>query len=596
MDERSVKIRVLPDRVIDQIAAGEVVERPASVVKELVENSLDAGARRITITLRAGGAERIQVADDGCGMDREDALMCLERHATSKIGDTTDLETIQSLGFRGEALPSIASVSRLVLKTRPHDVDEGVRVVVEGGTLRHAGPVGCPAGTVFDVRDLFFNVPARRKFLRSRATEYAHCFEAVVRQALIRPEVAFRLTHDGRVALTCDGTDRPGRARQILGRDANQMVELRFERDGIRVAGMASPLSVHRPSGKSLYLFVNGRYVRDAVVRRAIHEAYRDRIPRGRSPLVILDIRMDPRRVDVNVHPAKTEVRFRDPRDVQAVLTDGLRAALDGIGLRRTLEAPGKRRSRREEERAPPLPLGVSPSPPPLPALPDDDPLLQRVSQEAPPHAAAPATPASRCEKARPARPADRGTLSDGDAVPACAIPGTDVTAREAPRADEARRWRPIGAYGARWYLLEGEDELVVVDHRRGTALLRAQELRVRRRTRRLLVPFRERLTEREVDTLLQRSEELEALGLELMRLGPTELLVRTVPASLPELPLDGLLRRLVGAEDLAFVLAETSIGPDIPDDRSIRALLLSLDEIGASCTVRRIPTAELIR
>ncbi|MCB9667871.1 MAG: DNA mismatch repair endonuclease MutL [Alphaproteobacteria bacterium] len=579
-------VRVLPEQVVNQIAAGEVVERPASVVKELVENAVDAGATRIEVLLKGGGTERIRVSDDGRGMDREDAMMCLERHATSKIRATDDLETVASLGFRGEAIPSIASVSRFSVLTRPHDMDEGVRVVVEGGEVKSARGAGCAPGTEIDVRDLFFNLPARRKFLRSRATEQAHCLEAVVRQALVCPDVAFRVTHDGRVGLTCDPTDLTGRTRQVLGKDANGMVDVGFERDGLTVSGRVSPLSVHRPSGKALYLFVNGRYVRDAVVRRAIQDAYRDRVPRGRTPLVVLDIRMDPRRVDVNVHPAKTEVRFRDPRDVQAVLSEGLRTALDRAGLQRTLSAPSpNRRARWEDEVAPSLPL--KPAEPSIPAHPDDDPVLALV----------PRTVSTVVEVEPVVPPIPEPPPVEPPAPTPQPVPEEPEVAADLPiPTDSARMLRPIGPFGARWFLLEGDGELVVVDHVLGDTRLAAVRLRRDGRAQRLVVPSRQRLSEKDVAAVLGLAAELGSLGLEVVQMSPTELAVRTVPAVLPRLHLDGLLAKLAGAGDLAEALAAAQTPPASPDTRAIRALLLSLEEAGLDCVVKRVPASELTR
>lgn len=586
-------VRVLPDQVVNQIAAGEVVERPASVVKELVENSLDAGATRIEVLLKAGGSERIRVSDDGKGMDREDAMMCLERHATSKIRLTDDLETVSSLGFRGEAIPSIASVSRFSILTRPHEVDQGVRVVVEGGEVKSARAAGCAPGTEIDVRDLFFNLPARRKFLRARATEYAHCLEAVARQALAKPAVAFRVTHDGRVALSAEATDLAGRARQVLGKDAAQMVDIDFSRGSLTVTGRVSPMSVHRPAGRSLYLFVNGRYVRDAVVRRAITDAYRDRLPRGRHPLVVLDIRLDPVEVDCNVHPAKTEVRFRNPRDVQAQLAEGLRAAIDAAGLARTLSAPSPNsRARYDEDRAPALPLKASA--PSVPAHPDDDPLLSIAS-------VAPSTVRETAPERWVPPPAKPRPLPEPEPVhiprrPVDTVPlvAADAT-YEAPEVTaSARVMRPIGPFGTRWYLCEGDAELVVVDHVRGEALLAAHRLVEDGSAQRLLVPRRQRVGEREAAAVLERADALGALGLEVVRMSPTELAIRTTPSVLPRLHLDGLLEKLAVSADLATTLAESQLPPAPPDAVGIRSMLLSLEEAGLDAVVRRLPASAL--
>ncbi len=325
-------IRILDDHVINQIAAGEVVERPASAVKELVENALDAGANSIDVTLKGGGRDLIRVEDDGCGMSRQDALLCIERHATSKIRDTNDLFSVNTLGFRGEALPSIASVSKFSIVTRRAEDEVGTKLVIDGGKLISVDPIGCPVGTRIEVRNLFGNLPARRKFLRSEATELAHCMEAVHRQALLRDGVSFRVLHDDRELwrVTPMG-GRPARVRAVLGEAGRALVPVSFESGEVEVEGWVAPPGVHvAESTGSTYLFVNGRFVRDPVVRRAISAAYKGVLPQGRHPVLVLEIRVAPDRLDVNVHPAKTEVRFRDPWAVVEAVSEGLRRALQG--------------------------------------------------------------------------------------------------------------------------------------------------------------------------------------------------------------------------------------------------------------------------
>ncbi len=585
-------VRVLPDQVVNQIAAGEVVERPASVVKELLENALDAGATRITVQLANGGADRIRVTDDGSGMDREDAMMCLERHATSKIGAAEDLERIGSLGFRGEAIPSIASVSRFSLLTRPADLEVGVRIQVEGGEITRVRAAGSAPGTEIDVQDLFFNVPARRKFLRTRATELAHCIEAVVRPALARPDVAFRVTSDGRVVLAAEVGDRPTRARQILGNDARQLVEVGFEQGGLTVEGLVSPVAVHRPAGKALYLYVNGRYVRDAVVRRAVADAYRDRIPRGRHPLVVLDIRLDPSLVDVNVHPAKTEVRFRSPRHVQETLAEGIRASLHRKGIERRLSAPGHNRaSRQASEIAPPLPL--KPKTPPPPAHPDDDPLLKLAPT---PITRAPTpTPPSEPVVPPPSAPA----LPE---APVAAEPSAPFDPSGPPRRPDSsmRAMKPIGPFGTRWFLLEGDGELVVVDHALAEERLAARRLQRDGLSQRLLVPARERVTESQRAAIDDRAGILGDLGLEVVGMSPTELAIRAVPQCLPRLYTDGLLAHLAEIDadpaSLAEALASAQTPPAPPEPRAIRAMLASLEEAGLDAVVATWPASRLVK
>ena len=337
-------VRILEETLVNQIAAGEVVERPASVVKELVENALDASALQVRVTLGAGGRDLVMVTDDGEGMDRADALMCLERHATSKITVADDLFRIGTLGFRGEAIPSIASVSRFTLTTRRHDADMGTRIRVEGGRLLDVTPAGAAPGTEIAVRDLFHNVPARRKFLRSADTELGHCQEAVTREALIRPDVDWQLLHDGRLLFHAPPTeDWRQRAADLLGPHGEALVPADFARGTLEVRGLVSPVGVHRQSASGTsWLYVNGRFVRDPVLRRAVQAAYAGIVPKDRHPVVILDVRLPAHEVDVNVHPAKTEVRFSDPGPLQAAISAGLRASLQEQGIRRPVAVEGR--------------------------------------------------------------------------------------------------------------------------------------------------------------------------------------------------------------------------------------------------------------
>lgn len=318
-----MSIRVLPDVLISQIAAGEVVERPAAALKEILENSLDAGATDIQIDLEQGGIKRMRVADNGCGIARDELALALTRHATSKIASLADLEQVASLGFRGEALASIAAIARVQLASRGADADaeHAWEVRVEGGRLGEPAPAARATGTTIDIQDLFFNTPARRKFLKTEATEYAHCAETVRRLALANPQVAFTLTHNGRVQLRLNAEPAASRVRQVLGEA--------FEHNTIAVDAAAGPLRVSgwviRPgaataSRDSQHVFVNGRYVRDKLIVHALKEAYRDVLHHQLNPAYCLFISLPPDLVDVNVHPAKTEIRFRDSRGVHQFL------------------------------------------------------------------------------------------------------------------------------------------------------------------------------------------------------------------------------------------------------------------------------------
>ena len=308
------KIRVLADHVANQIAAGEVVERPASVAKELVENSIDAGATRITIEIEAGGRRLLKVSDDGEGMVRDDAVLAFERHATSKIRETEDLAAIGTLGFRGEALASIASVARVELTTCTEDAKAATRVTIDGGRMRDVKDAAHPRGTTITVRDLFFNIPARRKFLRSEATETYHLTNLVTHYALAHPEIAFTFVNNGReVVRAAPAKDLRERAYQIFGAE---FLENLLEVNGgdaqvARVTGFVSAPRDRRTSRDSQYLFVNRRFVRDRMIGRALSEGYRSILPHGVYPAALLFIETPLEEVDVNVHPAKTEVRFR---------------------------------------------------------------------------------------------------------------------------------------------------------------------------------------------------------------------------------------------------------------------------------------------
>ncbi|HJR52148.1 MAG TPA: DNA mismatch repair endonuclease MutL [Gemmatimonadota bacterium] len=347
------RIRVLPDGVVNQIAAGEVVERPASVLKELIDNALDAGATRIDVTIDAAGQERISVADDGRGMSRHDALAALERHATSKIERLEDLERIASLGFRGEALPSIAAVSRMLLETAPAG-GEGTALRVEGGRVAAVERAARATGTTVDVRQLFYNTPARKRFLKSHATEQAHLVQRLVEHALARVDVAWRATHGPRAILSLaparDLRERLAGLYDTAYVDTLLPVEELVEA-GLAVDGMAQRPVAAATSRRRLFVFVNGRPVDAPDVLKAALRGYRSTLPAGTRPDLFLRIRIDPSAVDVNVHPAKREVRFRDPAGVAAAVEEAIRSAL-GAGPAVASRVPLERSSRRSSSRA----------------------------------------------------------------------------------------------------------------------------------------------------------------------------------------------------------------------------------------------------
>lgn len=322
-------IRVLPELLINQIAAGEVVERPASALKEILENAIDAGARAIQVRLAQGGVKEIQVTDDGVGMSAEDLPLALARHATSKIATLTDLEGVRSLGFRGEALASIAAVSRLRLASRRHDAPHGWVVEAEGDWRAPVRPEAIAPGTVVSVRDLYFNTPARRKFLKSEATEYGHCEEMFRRAALSRPDIAFTLHHNGRVVWHLRSATREARIAALAGDEfAQAAVAVEARAGDLALTGLAALPAFSRASRDLQYVFVNGRFVRDKLITHALREAYRDVLHHERHPAYVLFLELPPEAVDVNVHPMKIEVRFRDPRGVHQFVFHALQRAL----------------------------------------------------------------------------------------------------------------------------------------------------------------------------------------------------------------------------------------------------------------------------
>ncbi|MGH8745583.1 MAG: DNA mismatch repair endonuclease MutL, partial [Burkholderiales bacterium] len=322
-------IRTLPELLISQIAAGEVVERPASVLKELIENSLDAGAGELRVTLAEGGARRVQVDDDGAGIAREDLALSLARHATSKIGSLADLEAVASLGFRGEALASISSVARVEIASRARGARNAFAIRAEGGEPGPIEPAARTAGTSVSVGDLYFNTPARRKFLRTEATEFGHCEEVFRRAALARPDLAWSLRHNGRVSAALKPQALAERVAALLGREfCAGALAAEAQSGTLRLHGLAGGPHAARARADSQYFFVNGRFVRDRLLAHAAREAYADLLHGERQPAYVLFLELEPRALDVNVHPAKTEVRFRDARSVHQFVLHALRRAL----------------------------------------------------------------------------------------------------------------------------------------------------------------------------------------------------------------------------------------------------------------------------
>jgi len=350
------KIQLLPEALSQVIAAGEVIERPASVVKELMENAIDAGSSEMSVELQAGGLQLIRVRDNGEGMDREDVPVALQRHATSKIQSLDDLHAVRTLGFRGEALPSIASVSRMTITTRPAHSPKGTKLVCEGGEIKALADAGCPVGTEVEVRDLFYNVPVKRKFMKSISLELRHAVGHFLRLSLVHPPQTFKLIHDGRLLHEHWKTGSlKVRMEAILGREvADQLRFFEHEEEAVRLSGWASLPTYSRGNGEGISLYINRRFVRDRMIYRAVLEAYRHMIPQGRFPTVVLFLALPPAAVDVNVHPTKTEVKFKEPEKIFHSVLSSLRSLHEPISPSADSRGQGQHDG---EQRAPSLPL-----------------------------------------------------------------------------------------------------------------------------------------------------------------------------------------------------------------------------------------------
>jgi DNA mismatch repair protein MutL len=509
-----MSIRRLPEHLVNRIAAGEVVERPASALKELVENAIDAGATRIAISLAGGGIEAIEVADDGCGMSAADMALALERHATSKLPDDA-IEAVSTLGFRGEALPSIASVARLQVESRLRGGD-GWRRVVDNGALVDEGPAALPPGTRISVQELFARVPARRKFLRTPRAEYGACVDVVKRLAMARPDIGFSLDHDGRRSLSVQPReDRPSRVAGLTDRGLfENSVAVDYQRGSVRLGGVAGLPTFNRGVADHQFLFVNGRPVKDRLLIGAVRGAYQDLLARDRHPILALFIELPGDEVDVNVHPAKTEVRFRDPAGIRGLIVGGLRNALDTAGHRSAHRPAAADLGNWQRE-----PASAS---------------FQRQSFAAPAqasvwdsHQGSTPPPAARAESA-------------GEAVPEAAAFPLGV----------AR-----GQVAATYIVAEAEDGLVLVDQHAAHERLVLERMRkamlnggVARQA--MLLPEVVELDESACDRLEARAGELAEMGLELERFGARAVLVRTTPALLGHSDISGLVTDL--ADELA--------------------------------------------
>lgn len=534
------RIHRLPVHLANQIAAGEVVERPASVAKELVENSIDAGATRITIEIEAGGRRLLKVSDDGEGMVRDDAVLAFERHATSKIRETEDLGAIGTLGFRGEALASIASVARVELTTFVEGASAATRVTIDGGRMRDVKDAAHPRGTTLSVRDLFFNIPARRKFLRSEATETYHLTNLVTHYALAHPEIAFTFVNNGReVVRAAPAKDLRERAYQIFGAE---FLENLLEVDGgdaqvARVTGYVSAPRDRRTSRDSQYLFVNRRFVRDRMIGRSLSEGYRSILPHGVYPAALLFIETPLEEVDVNVHPAKTEVRFRRQAAVADAVREAVRAALASASyVQPEPAAPVATATAAVSSIAPQPRIEFVPPPPPV--------IVQRPPVEA--------------SGEEIARDIEVMIQSASQSVQSVALPplnSAQKLAREVTPESLSKNIRPLGQLEESFIIATDDEGLLLIDqHVAHERVLfdkyRALEAERRTDSQQLLVPETFDLTPAQAAVFDDLAPELEKYGFELMRLSGRTVAIKATPADLPGGEARNMLAELLDTVD----------------------------------------------
>jgi len=595
------KIRVLPDSLANKIAAGEVVERPASIVKELIENSIDAGAKKIEVAIESGGRRLIRISDDGEGMSRDDAILAFERHATSKLKTAEDLEAIITLGFRGEALASIASVAKVRLRTQGTDDLVGTEIEISGGRMLHVRDCAFARGAEFDIRDLFFNVPARRKFLKSEATESYHIANLVTHYALANPQLAFTLTNNGRESIrVTPAANLRERAYQLFGGEfIGDLIEVLSESGEMRLRGYVSSPSATRTTRDSQYFFINGRYVRDKVIGKALGEAYRAMIPSGVYPSAMLLIEMPPHEVDVNVHPAKTEVRFVRSAIVYDLIRDGVRAAIGSAKAAITPFAETKLEPvttgsfesslPRFDGSAPPLPrpskeelrsaFRLQAPPAPRPTIPQQQkidlsfqPQAEEIEFPTTEEQAADSFNKTFEESVAPAEPAPAPLAIYGHRIGCLGTRGADTSNSQLKPAGNlsliADEVNPLGQMHNSFIIATDRTGLLLIDqHVAHERILFEQHWRALRNkkvdTQRLLIPETLDLSPAQAATFDQLLPELEQNGFELGRLSGRTIAIKAVPAMLTGGAAQSLLVELLDA---------------IEDDRRG----LSLDELQA--------------
>jgi len=533
------RIKLLPETVASQVAAGEVVERPASVVKELVENSIDAGASSIEIGIQRGGISRIRVVDDGCGMDRDDALLSLERHATSKIASAADLAAISTLGFRGEALPSIASVSRFRLTTREPGAVAGTEILVNGGRIETVRDGGEAPGTQVEVRSLFYNVPARRKFLRSETTETRNIEHQFFLQALAQPAIGFSLVRDEKVALQLPVTaSLRDRIRDLYGAEfLNELLEIsEREYQGVRVRGWLGRAGVSRQTRAQQFVFVNGRAIDSGILATALREGYHTALMRGQFPVTFLFVDLDSQDVDVNVHPAKREVRFRDPGRIREAIVEA---------VRRTLESG---RVDWQRKFSPPAPGGTTAvlsqiSPPVQPSAPSS---FERMGRDS----ARPSTSLSPDQPTLPQPPMAGGGDSPNRGR-AIEVNHPYLTPEPGAAPKDDQQFQIIGVLNRLYVLMENSDGLVLVDQHAAHERILFEELRRRMEeegvpSQRMLLPQTFSLPPRDAEWVERNVATLQKMGIGIEGFGAHSFRVDTLPAFLEIADATDFLRRVI--------------------------------------------------
>jgi DNA mismatch repair protein MutL len=560
------QIRILPEILANKIAAGEVVERPSSVVKELVENSLDAGGTRITIDIEKGGRSLVQVSDNGAGMGHDDALLALERFATSKIQSDRDLFSIRTLGFRGEALPSIAAVSKMTLVTRERRCDSGVEIRVHGGKILAVSEAGAPPGTMIQVAQLFYNTPARRKFLKTIQTEMGHIADVVAGMALGRPQVHFKLTHNGKTVKQWPGvSDAAQRVAAVLGQMDSQSLIPLSAADDVTLSGHLGPSRLARSTSRGIYLYVNGRRVRDRVIQHALFEGYRGRLVKGQFPLAVLFLELPFDQVDVNVHPTKHEIRFVDQRRVHNSVRDHVAQAL----------AEADRRLWRVPEGKPPIkvrdivaeaipPYHISSKTPPRERSGPDDPFVYQAGAVSEPSAP---------------------VLGDAVYVPEVKsrTNGVENAGSSLPRESGAQQnlWQEdgfadlvaIGQFRGTYIICQGPQGLILIDQHAAHERIVYEQLKARAgriESQRLLMPETVEVGFAEAQILEKLIASFNDWGLELEPFGGNTFVVKSVPTLLSDHNVTQMIIEL--AEKAADIGLETGLEEVLDQCRMVMA------------------------